>query len=143
MDIEREAHRVLRQNRRQTDGHQYTLPSVDSYPYQWLWDSCFHAIVLAKLEPDFAKEELRALVSRQFDDGMLPRMIYWQPGDLHKYEWGKDGTSALTQPPMIAYAVEQIYKHDGDKAFLREIYPALWKFYRYLEEPFLGQGCAV
>jgi len=134
MDIVKESHRILKENRRRTDGHQYTLPSPDSYPYQWLWDSCFHAIVLARLEPEFAKEELRALVSRQFDDGMIPHMIYWQAGDLHRFEWGKDGTSALTQPPMIAHAVEQIYKSDGDKAFLKEIYPSLWKFYKYLIE---------
>ena len=134
MDIVKESHRVLKENRRRTDGHQYTLPSPDSYPYQWLWDSCFHAIVLARLETDFAKEELRALVSKQFEDGMIPHMIYWQDGDLHRYEWGKDGTSALTQPPMIAYAAEQIYKNGGDKDFLREIYPSLWKFYKYLIE---------
>ena len=134
MDIVKESHRILTENRRRTDGHEYTLPSPESYPYQWLWDSCFHAIVLAKLEPKFAKEELRALVSKQFDDGMIPHMIYWQAGDLHRYEWGKDGTSALTQPPMIAYAVERIYNNDKDKDFLREIYPSLWKFYKYLVE---------
>jgi glycogen debranching enzyme len=132
MDVEREARRIYQENRQFTSGHQYTLPSLRSYPYQWLWDSCFHAIVLAHLEPEAAKEELRSLVSKQFEDGMIPHMIYWQSGDLHRYEWGKDGTSALTQTPMIAYAVEEIYKQDGDKAFLREIYPSLWKFYKYL-----------
>ena len=107
MDIVKESHRILKENRRRTDGHQYTLPSPESYPYQWLWDSCFHAIVLAKLEPEFAKEELRALVSKQFEDGMIPHMIYWQAGDLHKYEWGKDGTSPLTQIPMISYPAQK------------------------------------
>lgn len=134
MDVVKESHRILKENRRRTNGHQYTLPSPESYPYQWLWDSCFHAIVLAKLEPEFAKEELRSLVSKQFDDGMIPHMIYWQNGDQHKFEWGKDGTSAITQPPMIAYAAERIYKETEDKAFLREIYPSLWKFYKYLIE---------
>lgn len=134
MDIEKEAHKILKKNRQTTDGHQYTLPSLHSYPYQWFWDSCFHAIVLSSLEPEAAKEELRSLVSKQFEDGMIPHLIYWQSGDLHKYEWGKDGTSALTQPPMIAYAAAQIYKHDKDRDFLREIYPSLWKFYKYLVE---------
>ena len=134
MDIKKEAHRILKKNRQITNGYQYTLPAERSYPYQWLWDSCFHAIVLSTLEIEAAKEELRSLVSKQFDDGMIPHMIYWQAGDLHKYEWGKDGTSALTQPPMIAYAVEQIYFQDKDKDFLREIYPHLWRFYKYLIE---------
>ncbi|MDP2641883.1 MAG: hypothetical protein Q8P21_01150 [bacterium] len=134
MDIEREAHRILKENRQATNGYHYTLPSPRSYPYQWLWDSCFHAIALSHLEPEAAKDELRPLVSKQFEDGMIPHMIYWQDGDLHKYEWGKDGTSAITQPPMIAYAVEHIYNRGGDKAFLMEIYPSLWKFYKYLIE---------
>lgn len=134
MDIKREAHKVLRENRQVTSGHQYTLPSLNSYPYQWLWDSCFHAIVLSSLEADAAKEELRSLVSKQFEDGMIPHMIYWQDGDLHKYEWGKDGTSALTQPPMLAMAVEQIYSDSADRDFLKEIYPSVWKFYKYLVE---------
>lgn len=132
--IEEEALRIFRENREVTSGHQYTLPSTHSYPYQWLWDSCFHAIVLSHFELEAAKEELRSLASKQFEDGMIPHMIYWQDGDLHKYEWGKDGTSALTQPPMLAYAVERIYTQDRDKAFLKEIYPALWKFYKYIIE---------
>jgi len=134
MNIAQEAHKLLKANRQITGGYQYTLPSPHSYPYQWLWDSCFHAIVLSILEPEAAKEELRSLVSKQFEDGMIPHMIYWQSGDLHRYEWGKDGTSALTQPPMIAYAAEQIYGRGKDKAFLREIYPALYKFYKFLIE---------
>ena len=134
MDIAKEAHKILKKNRQITAGHQYTLPSLRSYPYQWLWDSCFHAIALSSLEPEAAKEELRSLVSKQFEEGMIPHMIYWQTGDLHRYDWGKDGTSALTQPPMIAYVVEQIYNLDKDKAFLREIYPSLWRFYKYLIE---------
>lgn len=123
---------LLAENRRATDRHTYTVPSVDAYPYQWLWDSCFHAIVLAKREPEAAMNELRALVSRQLPDGMIPHIIYWVPGDLHRYDWGTDGTSALTQPPMIAYAVEAIHNETGDRAFLAEMYPALLQYYEYL-----------
>lgn len=133
-NIKEDALRILIENRQTTSGNQYTLPSSHSYPYQWLWDSCFHAIALSHYDLSAAKEELRSLVAKQFEDGMIPHMIYWQAGDLHKYEWGKDGTSALTQPPMIAYAVERIYNKDNDKAFLKEIYPSLWKFYKYLIE---------
>ncbi|MCR4333721.1 MAG: hypothetical protein NUV60_01720 [Patescibacteria group bacterium] len=132
MTIRRKAFALLAANRRTTDGHTYTVPSPDSYPYQWLWDSCFHAIVLAKSEPEAAMEELRALVSKQLPDGMIPHIIYWVPGDLHRYEWGLDGTSALTQPPMLAYAVWEIYKETHDDAFLAELYPALMRYYEYL-----------
>lgn len=132
MDIARTAHDLLKANRKSAGSHQYTVPSPESYPYQWLWDSCFHAIVLAKLEPEAAKGELRSLVSKQFENGMLPHIIYWKPGTLHQYEWGTRGTSALTQPPMVAYAVWEVYRHDEDMQFLKDMYPHLIAYYRYL-----------
>jgi len=69
MDIEAEAKKLLLENRRTTDGNQYTIPSADHYPYQWLWDSCFHAIILAKFEPAAAKAEIiRQMLPRIRDD---------------------------------------------------------------------------
>lgn len=132
MTIRDQAFALLAANRRKTDEHTYTVPSPDYYPYQWLWDSCFHAIILAKCEPEAAMEEMRSLVSRQFEDGMIPHIIYWVPGELHRYEWGTDGTSALTQPPMLAYAAWEIYKETHNDAFLAEIYPALLRYYKHL-----------
>jgi len=132
MDIELTAKEVLQKNRRNTNGFQYTVPSPSTYPYQWLWDSCFHVIVLASYDPDFAKAEMRSLMSKQFENGMLPHMIYWEPGELHKFEWGVAGTSALTQPPMIAYAAWEIFRHTQDLEFLSQIYPGAIAFYRYL-----------
>ncbi len=134
MDIVNEAQALLRSNRRVTDGHQYTVPSPGTYPYQWLWDSCFHAIILAGFEPDAAKAELRSLLSKQFPDGMIPHMIFWKPTLLQPYffAWGKKGTSSITQPPMIAYAAWEIHRRTNDTAFLEEIYPGLLLFYQYL-----------
>ena len=132
MTLQNQSFELLKKNRRTTDGHTYTVPSPEAYPYQWLWDSCFHAIVLAKSEPEAAMEELRALVSRQLPNGMIPHIIYWKSGELHRYEWGTDGTSALTQPPMLACAVQAISDRTGDDAFSAEMYPALIRYYQYL-----------
>lgn len=132
MTLVEEAFALVKNNRRTTGGYTYTVPSPDVYPYQWLWDSCFHAIVLAKSEPEAAKDELRALVARQFADGMIPHIIYWVPGTLHFYDWGTPGTSALTQPPMLAYAVWAVYEATKDDAFLSEMLPSLKRFYTYL-----------
>ena len=88
MDIKREAARLLRANRRpgysQRHGldYAYNCPSPRDYPYQWFWDSCFHAIVLARLEPDWALRELRSLVSVQRSDGFLPHVIFWETGPV-------------------------------------------------------------
>lgn len=131
-DIEQKSLGILLKNRRQTEGFQYTVPSPQTYPYQWLWDSCFHAIILSHFNPEDAKKELLALISRQFENGMIPHMIYWQKGDVINLNWGRDGTSSITQPPMLAYAVWEIFKKDHDKKFLEAMYPHLYHFYNYL-----------
>lgn len=126
---------ILEKNRRTTDGFQYTLPSPDSYPHQWLWDSCFHAIILSHFKIADAKKEILALLSKQFQNGMIPHIIYWENNkktNFPQITWGKDGTSTITQPPMIAYAVWQIFQKDNDINFLQSTYQHLYHFYRYL-----------
>lgn len=130
---------VLEQNRRVRDCKQYTVPSPVSYPMQWLWDSCFHAIALSHFSVKDAKEELRSLFSSQFQNGMLPHMIYRGDGDLLKLgdgfvkiDWGMETTSTITQPPIIAEAVLAIYEKDGDGEFIMETYESLRNFYEYL-----------
>lgn len=126
---------ILLRNRRTKDGHQYTQPAPSVYPYQWLWDSCFHAIALSHFSPEDAKKELRSVVSQQLENGMLPHMIYWEPGELIDIQWGREGkerTSTITQPPLVAEAVWRVFESDGDTSFLVEMYPALRAFYDYL-----------
>lgn len=132
MNIAAESQKLLKENRRTNGEYQYTLPSADHYPYQWLWDSCFHAIVLAKFEPFAAKAELKALLSKQFENGLVPHIIYWTPGILHLFRWGVEGTSSLTQPPMLAYAAWEVHNRDLDTPFLQTIFPSLVSYYRFL-----------
>src|SRR5258708_6920889 len=123
MDLREQVSQLMKQNQRQKDGHFYTLPSPTSYPYQWFWDSCFHAIIYVRLgQLDDAKKELLSLTVKQFKNGMIPHMIYWEKQtdtDFPVVQWGKDDTSTITQPPMLAHAVNEIYKIDNDKKFLR------------------------
>ncbi|KKW20105.1 MAG: hypothetical protein UY63_C0001G0010 [Parcubacteria group bacterium GW2011_GWA2_51_10] len=132
MDILHEVRKLLEENRRITDGHQYTVPSGDHYPYQWLWDSCFHAIILAQYDVESAKAEIRSLLSKQFSSGLVPHIIYWAPGILHLFRWGVEGTSSITQPPMIAYAAWEIHRRSEDTPFLASIFPALIAYYDFL-----------
>ena len=131
-NIKESIHKLLLKNRRHFGKYQYTLPSSKSYPYQWLWDSCFHAIILNYFNAEDAKKEIISLLSKQFDNGLIPHMIYWEKADVMKIDWGKKGTSSITQPPMIAYAVWEIYKKNPDDDFLKEIYPHLFHFYKYI-----------
>lgn len=133
------SYELLKKNRRRAGEFTYTVPSPNTYPYQWLWDSCFHAIVLSHFELEAAKQELLALFSRQFNNGMIPHMIYWDGQDFEsenthrlKINWGSEGTSSITQPPMVAYAAWRIFQKDGDATFLDKIYKNLFHFYKYL-----------
>ncbi len=133
-DFAAQVQELMLANRRVGEHYQFTVPSPNSYPYQWLWDSCFHAVILSYFDLPAAKAELRTLVSRQFPNGMIPHMIYWdrspQSGFPH-IAWGKRSTSSITQPPMIAYAAWQLYQSDKDKTFLRELYPHMRRFYAF------------
>ena len=131
-DLKHAVLKLFLENRRESGKYYYTVPSPASYPYQWFWDSCFHAIILSHFSPHHAKNEIFSLLSKQFDNGLIPHMIYWKKGKVINVNWGKDGTSSITQPPMIAYAVRQIFQTDGDLSFVRTVYPSLYHFYRYL-----------
>ncbi len=129
-----EISKLFFENRRTHGNFQYTVPSPTNYPFQWLWDSCFHAIILSHFDLEGAKKELLSLVSKQFESGMIPHIIYWEgENDLFRHiNWGKKDTSTITQPPMIAFAAWEVYLKDKDKEFLRKIYPGLKKYYEYL-----------
>lgn len=126
---------LMAKNRRQTNDSVYTLPSTDSYPYQWLWDSCFHAIILSRFDTPMAKAEMLSLTHHQFSNGMLPHMVYWETtndGSFPKIRWGRSHTSSITQPPMLAYAVWQIHCLSPDLEFLRSMQKTINRFHRYL-----------
>lgn len=127
--------RLYAKNRRTYRKYSYTIPSEDTYPYQWLWDSCFHAVALSYFDTEQAKNELRALVSAQYKNGMLPHMIYWKRIKNHpfpKIPWGKRRTSSITQPPLVATAVQKIFAATGDIEFVREMLPHIHHFHHYL-----------
>ena len=134
-DLKTKVYELMLANRRREGKYQYTLPSPDTYPYQWLWDSCFHAIILSHFHTGDAKAELQSLVAKQFENGMIPHMIYWKPQnkkDFQLINWGKEGTSSITQPPMLAYGVWEIFQKDKDINFLNTMYPYIYHFYKYL-----------
>lgn len=120
-------------NRRQVGDWQYTVPSPDTYPYQWLWDSCFHAIILSFYDTESAKKEILSLLTHQFPTGLLPHIIYWGAKQHRsRVDWGTGDTSSITQPPMLAYAAWRIFEQDNDDQFLDKIYQSLFHYYKYL-----------
>lgn len=132
--LEHKIKHLYQQNRRTVGEFSYTIPSIHTYPYQWLWDSCFMAITMSHFDIPQAKAELRSLVSKQFENGMIPHMIYWQHSDMPdhlKISWGKRQTSSITQPPLLAAAVAKIYDTDGDIDFVKEMLPHIHEFHQF------------
>ncbi len=121
------------------------MPSVRAYPFQWFWDSCFHAIAWSRYDAERAADELRGLFAVQEPDGLIPHVVFWQ-GDLvsrlhwHHLESRTSGrvpfhrtprTSAQIQPPVLAQAVERVVEA-GASGLLAEALPGLERYYRYL-----------
>lgn len=120
----------------------FISPASKEYIYQWLWDTCFHSIVLSNFDCSWAKAEIHNLLLAQRNDGFIPHIIFWT-GHLFNFpHWAliesalslRPNTSAITQPPVIAEAVEAIYKKDPDINFLKQVLPKIAKFHRWLLE---------
>jgi glycogen debranching enzyme len=129
---ERLLHRNRRTLRKNGKDYHFTCPDDIMYQGQWLWDSCFHVMALRWFDPDFAKNELRSLVSGQWPDGRIPNMVHLRPF-YRRFEHftGRD-TSGITQPPILADAVWGIYEITGDRAFLEEMFQPLCRYHDWL-----------
>lgn len=92
----------------------YTVPSPAAYPWQWLWDSCFHAVCWAELGDDRGLTELRTALSVQAEDGFVPHMNYARNPGVAADLWGRDEASSITQPPMFGHAVAELVRRGVD-----------------------------
>jgi glycogen debranching enzyme len=140
-----DARRVLTANRQQGvsdwDGRRYDFvcPSPSSYPFQWLWDSAFHAIALICIDPELAKQELRCLLQGAQPDGFIPHMLLWEKAHhasaLREYSivLADPFYTATVQPPVLARAIWRVYQATKDTAFLREVLPPTLRFFRWLK----------
>ncbi len=87
----------------------YCVPNSVTYPYQWLWDSCFHAVAWAGLgEGDKAVAELKHLFRTQDASGFVPHVDMEAAPSAEATFWGREGSSSITQPPMYGHAVAEL-----------------------------------
>jgi len=99
--------------RRTLDAHWvaegYAAPHETVYPWQWLWDSCFHVLVwLALGEVERAHRELSVAFGPQAMSGFVPHMNYVRDPGFHEDLWGRRDGSSITQPPMYGHAVAEL-----------------------------------
>ncbi len=81
-----------------------SMPDTWEYPWYAVWDSAFHCIALAHVDPEFAKDQLL----------LFCREWYMHPnGQLPAYEWN----FADTNPPVHARAATEVFRIDGSNDF--------------------------
>ncbi|WP_157596039.1 MGH1-like glycoside hydrolase domain-containing protein [Plesiocystis pacifica] len=96
--------------------------AYDGFHGYWAWDSWKHAVALARFAPELARAQIRVLLDRQREDGMIPDVIY--PGP-EQDNW-RD-----TKPPLAAWAVAAVVEATGDADFARECLPALLRYHAW------------
>jgi hypothetical protein len=103
---------VLRKN----DRGAYTVPTDGLYPFQWNWDSCLSALGFSHFDEDRAWTEVETLFVHQWDDGMVPHIIFHQhddgyfPGPDVWRTGRKVPTSGITQPPVAGFAAHRMFE---------------------------------
>jgi len=95
-----------------------SMPDKWEYPWFAAWDLAFHCMILARVDIDFAKTQLR----------LMTNQVYLHPnGQIPAYEWNFSDVN----PPVHCKATWQIYLMDkflhgkGDRAFLEIMFHKL------------------
>jgi hypothetical protein len=95
-----------------------SMPDTWEYPWFAAWDTAFHCVVLAMLDPDYAKKQLT----------LMTREWYMHPnGQVPAYEWAFGDVN----PPLFAWAAMRVYQIEGrrtgryDKLFLERVFQKL------------------
>ena len=120
-------------------------PSKQGYVGIWHWDSYFHAIALRHMGAELARDQIRVLLDHQGADGAIPDVVHdlgvlAHTTDLPDGERARTmrlkrggrtrriGETAMTKPPLLAWAVWKLHETSPDPAFLREMYEPAARF---------------
>ncbi|MEO0486659.1 MAG: hypothetical protein AAF092_12180 [Pseudomonadota bacterium] len=116
----------------------YTVPTSGLYPYQWNWDSAFAAWGFSTFDIDRAWLELETLFSGQWDNGMVPHILFHKvdPGYFPGPDvWGsgtKVPSSGISQPPVAATMALRVFEADDTQAArARALFPKLMHWHRW------------
>src|SRR6056297_1322008 len=128
----------------------FTKPTNSLYPHQWSWDSCFISIGYCHYNQERAEKELERLFDAQWDNGMIPHIVFdknelnglYFPGpDFWQVDCSPDSPaglkcSGICQPPVHATAVRLMMDHSKDTKraldYAEKIYDQLVKWHNYL-----------
>jgi glycogen debranching enzyme len=81
-----------------------------------------HALAYRHVDPELARNQIRAMLNCQLPDGMLPDAIY-DEGIIASID--HPIRAEVTKPPILAWATLKLHETDPDLDFLEEIYVPL------------------
>lgn len=125
-----------------------TVPSRKFYVHQWKWDSATHAMGLIHVDPERAYDEIRSLFAGQWENGMIPHMIfnpqetkYFPSADVWgtgRHAKGEIVTSGITQPPLITKSIVYLVENDPNseraEGFIDEVHDYLVRDHAYFKK---------
>ena len=137
--------------------YQRIIPSRDFYVHQWLWDTAGIAMGQVHIDEEAACNELLSLMAGQWNNGLIPHIIY-NPGETRYYppadlwqttRFTRDGvkTSGITDPPLIAIAAAYICEHVSDEQkkrdFITTLLPSLMAYHDHLKRYRDPEDCGL
>lgn len=104
--------------------HQAIVPSSSSdyFVGWWSWDCWKFSVALSKINPELAKDNMRAIFDYQQPNGMIIDCIHLDTIQNNKRD---------TKPPLCSWAVNEIFQNNKDTLFLKEMFPKLCKYYNW------------
>jgi hypothetical protein len=118
--------------------YDFVCPSTGTYPFQWFWDSCFHAVALSHVDPARARAELTSLLANQQPDGFVAHVTFWQREKFeallstYSIAYRTPYLSDCIQPPVLAEATAAAARGEGGEAFLRDLLPRVRRYFDWL-----------
>lgn len=103
-----------------------SMPDKWEYPWFAVWDTAFHTLPLAMIDPAFAKQQLGLFLENRYQHSN---------GQIPAYEWNFSDVN----PPVHAWAVYMVYQvcqdyHDqNDLSFLKSAFASLERNFSWWE----------
>ncbi len=126
--------------------HEFTVPDKRLYPYQWLWDSVFHAMGIRHYDVGRARAELETLLAGQHADGLLPHMLQLHPEQLRARAVARLGrTLRRFDIPGAFAAAGAALRFSLEPLYMRAAYPGYDKTHssHLTQSPVAAEGAAA
>lgn len=145
--LDEQAVAILKNN----DRGGFTIPTAHLYPYQWNWDSAFVALGFMTFDRDRAWRELESLFEGQWNNGMVPSILfrrhdpdYFPGSDV----WGTRSlpipSTGISQPPVAASVAWMMLEGDeSDTLRAKGLIDHFMRSHRWFYEQRQASNCGV